>query len=323
VVVHGPHGKESRRETGPINTPAKFIYDCTFGHADDACEFSPDGQRLAYSLVLRAVHVAERLFGRDTSCRLMMDDVPIGEGQQLKWPAFSPDSKSLAFPVKRSGKWYVVVHGQEEGAYDDIHDGWDALGRKRQLFFSPDGKRLGYCAKKEGQWFAVVDGTLEVPYAELGRPVFSPDSSHEAHRAKREGKWLVVVDGRPGMPYDEIAKEAVSDRGWLREEVSFSSGGARIVYRAKSGGKWFAVVGGRAGPAYDEMAPPALSPDSQHVAYAARRKDTWVLIVDGIEAGEYDFLTDRRVVFDGPRQFHTVIQRGAEYLLLEVEIPAS
>jgi hypothetical protein len=157
----------------------------------------------------------------------------------------------------------------------------------------------------------------------VGPPVFSLDSSRVVYRAKRQGKWLVVVDGKPGKPYDEIEKEALSDRGWLRDEVTFSSNGTRIAYRAKSGGKWFAVVDGQEGPAYDEVAPLVFSPGGQHFAYAARRKDKWVFVADGIEGGEYDFLTDRRIVFDGPRQMHTVIQRGGEHLLLEVEIPAS
>src|SRR2546428_9016400 len=89
--------------------------------------------------------------------------------------------------VKRSEKWYVVVDGREEGAYDDIEDGWDAIGRKMQVFFSPDGKRLGYCAKKERQWFAVVDGKLGEPFANLGRPVYSPESSRPAYRAQGQG----------------------------------------------------------------------------------------------------------------------------------------
>lgn len=323
LQVYGPEGRLSVHEAGPPRT-AKFLYGCWFAGAPDwgTCEFSPDGRQVAYAVVLDTIHVGERFFGRDASCRLMLDGTSLGDGQELKWPVFSPDGARLSFPVMRSGKWWVVVEGREEGPYDDLADGWDALGRRRQIFFSADGRRLGYGARKDWRrWFVVVDGSSGRPYEKLGRPVFSPDGARVAHRAMSQGKWLVVVDDRPGKPYDEIESQTFSEGGLPQEELLFSSDGGRIAYRAKSGGRWLVVVDGQEGPAYDEVAPVAFSPDGMRVAYAAKREGKWLLVVDGVEGQSYDFLTDRRIVFDGTHQLHTVVRRGGEYLLLEVEIP--
>ena len=325
LAIYGPQGEESypRFEVALWDWN---LYECRF-LGDGLCEFSPDGRRL--------IHLA-----RDPgtgSCALVLDRAPIGKGgREFKPPVFSPDSARFACPVKQSDGWRVAVDAREEGPFEAIGDGWDALGRKRQLFFSPDSRRLGYSARNRNQWYVVIDGRAGEPYDRVGRPVFSSDGQRVAHRAKRGKHWFVILDGSAGTPYDQVEDEAVSERGTVREDVQFSADGKHVCYRASARGKTFVVLDTHEGPAYDEVASVAFSPSGEHTAYVAKRGGRWFLVIDGVEGGDYDFLTeqvqgglglighvltDRRVVFDGPRQLHTLIRRNQEYFLLEAEIP--
>ncbi len=95
---------------------------------------------------------------------------------------------------------------------------------------------------------------------------------------------------------------------------------SQVTDVARKANKWLIVADDREGPPYDEVGPVAHGPDGRHLAYAARSGSRWVLVVDGMEHGEFDFLTDRRILFEGPRQLHTVIRRGNEYILLELKL---
>jgi hypothetical protein len=228
----------------------------------------------------------------------------------------------------------VVADAREEGPFQGLQDGWDELGRKRQLFFSADGRRLAYGARRSGRWFAVVDGTPGEPHDEVGRPVFSPNGDRVCYRAKRGKNWFVVVDGMSGRPADEVRSGAMSQLGQPREEVTFSPDGRHVAYRAKTRGKWSAVVDSKEGRAYDDIGSLSWSPDGQHMAYAAKRDGRWLLVIDEVEHGEHDFvsdlipglgvlsraLEDRRVVFDGPLKLHAMIKRAGQALRLDAEL---
>lgn len=328
--VHGQEGKGSPYKF-KIRTPSggPHAYGCAFSegfHLDRPQVGSihrrvVDGKNCVFSADGRRLFVAAQADRLSNSCAVTVDGNEPVVYDAVAPPTFSSDGTHLAYPVRISGKWSVVVDGRQVGTYDHLANGWDS-GYRRRIFFSPDGNRLAYAAKRIDRWIVVVDDVEGREYDEVGRPVFSSDSRRVAYRAKRVGKWFVVVDGAPvGREYDDIESWAVSSRGWLREELMFSPDGRRVVYRAQAGGKAFVVVDGQEGNAYDEVASPAFSSDGQHIAYAAKRKGTWVLVIDGVEGAAYDFLGDRMVFFDGPRQLHTLIRRGGECLLLEVEIP--
>jgi hypothetical protein len=58
------------------------------------------------------------------------------------------------------------------------------------------------------------------------------------------------------------------------------------------------------------------------VAYVGKRANRQrVVVVDGVEGSEYDFLlAGSRLVFDGPRQLHTLAKRGDEFLRVEITL---
>ena len=62
----------------------------------------------------------------------------------------SPDSRHVAYAVKREEKWLVVVDGVEGKKYDGILEGMPV--------FSPNSKRVAYVAQRGGKWLVVIDG---------------------------------------------------------------------------------------------------------------------------------------------------------------------
>jgi WD40-like Beta Propeller Repeat len=262
----------------------------------EACDFSPAGQRLAYAV------------RRNDGWALVLDGVESGVYEEIKAVSFSADGKRVAYPGRRLAGWLAVVDGHEGKGYEELGEGRDALGRSRAILFSPDGKRVGYSARRRGAWVMVLDGVEGAEYQEVGGPVFSPDGKHVAYRAKQAGKWLVVANGAPGKPYDEIKGLFFSDSG-------------RLVYRARAAGKWILAEEGRDGTSFEEIAVPAFSPGGARVAHAAKRDGKWRLVVDGMEGPEYEFLGERRLVFDGPRALRTLVKRNQELARLEVELP--
>lgn len=284
LVIQGDDGEEGRFP----------------GVSDDChCSTSPDARRLTYSI------------RRGDQWALVTDGVAGTEYEAVRGPVWSPDSRRLAYFARRSGKWVAVVDGREEGPWDDI--------KGENPSFNADGSRLAYRAQRDAKWILVVDGTAGEPVEEVGGVVFSPDGKRVAYAARSQGRWAVVVDGRPGTSYEDI-KEAASAPGAVIFDMAFTADGQHVVYRARKANQWLIVAGDREGPPYDEVGPVMPGPDGRHLAYTARSGSRWVLVVDGMEQGEYDFLTDRRIVFDGPRQLHTVIRRGNEYFLLELEL---
>jgi len=176
---------------------------------------------------------------------------------------------------------------------------------------SPDSKRVAYVAPHGDKRLVVVDGVEGKEYDDWAAAVFSPDSKRLAYAAQRGDKWLVVVDGVEGKECDGIGA-----RG-----VIFSPESKRVAYGAKRGGKLLVVMDGAEGKEYDGIANLAFSPGGKRVAYAAVRADRWFVVVDGVEGKEYDgFLEGSRLVFDSPKQFHTLARRGDEILRVEAEI---
>ncbi len=66
---------------------------------------------------------------------------------------------------------------------------------------------------------------------------------------------------------------------------AFSPNSQRLAYAARRGNKQVVVVDGQDGQAYDAYGAGRLifSPDSRRLAYAARLETDWRVIVDGVE----------------------------------------
>jgi hypothetical protein len=250
--------------------------------------FSPDGRRVAYTVVNLM----------DWS-QVVIDGKPSpkydsGLGEVL----FSPDSRHVVYSVLGDNHGFVVVDGVEGPKYDAVGD----------AVYSADGQHLAYLAKKgrtpgvvEGGTWRVVEDGVEGLEGAMGpawniapAPNLSADGRRVAFPAERDGKpladlvegvkWVEVVDGVAGPEYDEVG------------DAVFSPDGKRVAYSPKKGEKWLIVLDGVEEARYDVVGDAVFSPDSRHVAYTANHSKRRVVVVeDGVEGPEYDL-----VVRDGP-----------------------
>ncbi len=87
--------------------------------------------------------------------------------------------------------------------------------------------------------------------------------------------------------------------GVIPESLAVSPDSKHVAYVARRGGKQLVVVDGVEGKEYDRIGQGTLvfSPDSKRVAYGARRGDKQLVVVDGVEGKEYDGIGQGTLVF--------------------------
>lgn len=252
--------------------------------------FSPDGKRFAYAANERSP--ADSWFVVIDGQRERAFD---GLGVSY---AFSPDGKRFAYTARQTNQWFLVVEGDRELAIEGIVD--------HTLTFSPDSRRLAYAvAKSDRRAYLVVDGksgpvrddiggsfptglapdraSMQTFYG-LARPslLFSPDSGRIAYVAHFGQKKRVFVDHQD----DGVEME------YLEGGMVFSEDSKRLAYGGRGFGnrfheKRFLVVDGKRGADYDGLGYFGFSQDGKHIAYAAKKGAKCVIVVDGVEHGEY------------------------------------
>ncbi|MEE8200108.1 MAG: hypothetical protein V3R29_02980 [Candidatus Acidoferrales bacterium] len=270
--------------------------------ADEEDIVSPDGQRVAWRVK------------RGQKWVVMVNGEELGaEYEKVEWIIFSPNSQRLAYRAKRGdNRWVMVVDGEPGPEFEKVGD----------PSFSPDSQSLAYVAKRRKKWVMVVDGQEQGSgYRKMGRPLFSPDSQRLACAARRKGRWVIVTDGKEGSTFDILGGLAFSGdsrrfayagarvrKGFGRERAdgyvvidgeegpafkgrNTSSLGGAFLKGAFAGVKKVLITGLRRRllPEWHGVSSPALSPDGQHVAYAARRgkKDT-VVMFDGQPGPQFE-----------------------------------
>jgi len=240
--------------------------------------------------------------------------------------ALNFDGTRFAYPAFRDKKPLLVMDGQSGPEYDNRGL---SIGGPKDLIFSPDGKRLAYVAAEGSLRYLsfrqVVDGKAGAEYDEILNLVFSPDSRRVAFAARTGKKWTVVVDGFLGAGYDEIFGP------------TFSPDSKRVVFGALQGKTWSVIMDGQAGAAYDELLLQVadglgtargvgistmhyrdairlvFSPDSKHLAYAAKRSGKWVIVEDGREGAEFQGIGIGSPAFspNGKRVAYSVQEGGS------------
>ena len=112
--------------------------------------------------------------------------------------------------------------------------------------------------------------------------LFSPDSTRIAYLAHFGLRRRVFVDDKD----DGVEME------YLEGGIVFSEDSKRLAYGGRGydtmfRDKRFLVVDGKRGPDYDRLGYFGFSQDGKHIAYAAQKGAKFVIVVDGVEHGEY------------------------------------
>ena len=137
-----------------------------------------------------------------------MDGTP---GEPYEWVfdatiTYSPDSRHLAYAVKKNGRASVVLDGKAGRPFDGIG----------AVVFSPGGARVAYAAQRKLRWCVVADGIPGADYDWIAAaPGFSPNERRLVYVAERftgiaGREQFVVLDGMEGKPF-----------GWIRGDVRF------------------------------------------------------------------------------------------------------
>jgi len=178
--------------------------------------FSSDGKHFAYAA--RDANEAEFV---------ILDGKALGPYEDVGSSiAFSPDSKRLAYTVRRLGKEMLICDGKQWHGYAKVfypmfspdsnslacwarsadgkqcfvlRDGKQIaqMSGEPRLTFSPDGKVLACSTWNGSELYRLVEKAelLATGYDCASQPVFSPDGRHIACALGKDMRWWVCVDG--------------------------------------------------------------------------------------------------------------------------------
>jgi hypothetical protein len=119
-----------------------------------------------------------------------------------------------------------------------------------------------------------IDDKQTIPFDSTTVPVFSPDSKRLGYAGRHGKTWQLVLDGKTLMP-DADDVPAVP--------IAFSPDSAHVAWVVQKGEQYRVTVDESKWPPLEAAAvgAPQFSPDSRHVALAARIRTGWTMFVDG------------------------------------------
>lgn len=250
--------------------------------------------------------------------------------------AFGPDGASTAFVSvtwgkKGFGKYRVYRDGQpvgEPGHYSEQVEVGTSLGP----WFAPDGSSLVWLGNWKSGQYVVSDGKIkkggghdhvimERPFTATGRLAYvTRDGSSESlvveHKVVATADRIRFVSPRP-PDREDVAVLAWVERSGTQErlvvegeggpawagvqEVTCSAGGLGWAYVATDAhGRAHVVHGSESHGPWLDAASPAFSPDGLHLAFLARSKEGWHLVIDGRTSPAWKAI-DGFVFFDKDR----------------------
>ena len=227
------------------------------------------GQALAAELVEREIK--------------KLGSVPDGAATRV---VVSPDGRRLAMPVWTDGGQVVICDGKKSRKFDEV----------KNLTFSGNGKVLAYAASRNNVWAIVVGRKAGPTHPFIQGPSISYNGKRMAYYAPGEGQTgKVFINGAPrkGPRAVGTVTPVVSRSG----RVAFSARATGTYDKAVSTGtvgsrpsvwgftdmldrRLYIMCDRRRGRLFHDLRTPVFSPNSAHLAYAARVDTKWFIICD-------------------------------------------
>jgi hypothetical protein len=223
----------------------------------------------------------------------------------------------------------VWGHVKTQSGFTEM-DGGGARMRERMMPprpLSPDGKHYAFLAEKHTKWGPMLVMVLDGK--ELG--LATGETSFDNFRVSPDGRRVAAYD-RQGVVVDWAPVRTTGEVS----DIVFSPNGKRHGYRA---GAFFVVDGMRFGPydsggtspfpsfgptTADGTSPsPVFSPSGDHVAWAASRNGTGLIVVDGKVVSTCKRVLAGTVVFDGPDLIRALVVKNGGIWRISLRIPPS
>lgn len=306
----------------------------------DWLSFSPDGKHY-YFVAFRKIDDTMRSKQTGSSKQkrpshevfLVLDGI---EMYDTSLPKFSPDGKRLCLVVERAGKKHVLVDGVDLGEYDEVG----------YIQFSEDSKHLAFRAKRGDKEYVVLDGRAGPFYGQVCAVGFAPTINRPVYWARRASKWLLILHPQKvlqELPQGEPLSFFFSQEGKLvgygyqkekrtylvihgREYgpfnlahldfLRFTSDGKHFSCYLRDGDKERVMVDGEIGPPFDAILGFCFSPDGKRWGYCARRGKRFVLVMDGLESAEYDYIMGSPVFSPDSQRWACYAKRGEKYVMI-------
>lgn len=143
----------------------------------------------------------------------------------------------------------------------------------------------------------------------------------------RSGVWIlrspdhrrvaqVVQDaGRQSVTVDGQAQPSLQAKAVAG--LTFSPDSQHVAYAARVAKGWIVIRDGQPGPVWDGIGELIFSPDSQHVAYAAEQRRSWRVVCDGVSGPPWPALKKGSLRFgpDGGRLVYVAESAGKQVVV--------
>jgi hypothetical protein len=304
---------------------------------------SPDGRRCAYGALI------------GQQWRMVVDGQEGPPFSAVQQPVFSPDGLHLAYQAMAGERWHLVADGTTSGGTATRYDRHEFSGDGSRLVFvddvdtnglgrlmvsdlafkaptmvavgvasfalDPARVRVAAIAGPDGQRQVLVAALDQPGRVERG-PVYGAvdgltlgDKGAPTYVAERGGQWRMVVGEVEGLitpgefvvfgpvprPDGAVVSAAVASRstgqvtvrrfgreGWQvgpayqeAEGLAWDADGHLLAYAARKGDRWMVVVDGKEGPPLDRVVSPAFAPGGRWVVYRARQDGQRFVVLAG------------------------------------------
>ncbi len=215
--------------------------------------------------------------------------------------AISPNGHDVAFVAKNSQGMFVYFNDKPDNNI------WVKIGKGTPMFNST-GDRVMYTAYDGKKWYVVIDNQKGPAVDKIADFLFSPDGKHYAYKGSMGKSEAMVTNNKIGQKYDHIeylnfsfdskrfCYSVFQNDKWLAVETklkpqkeyafiglfAYSPNSNRVAYLAKKGKDFMVVLDGKESPISGEtIGMMTFSPDSSRFAYGLFSEGKWHLVIDG------------------------------------------